>query len=209
MLAANTTSVADHRQFDSFGKITSETIRVNFLYSYTGQIYDADIEAYLYDRRWYDPITHRFLSEDPQAARSFDTNPSFCYVGNNPTNSTDPSGLIEYTCGKEYANGRVSSDGKSFILNEPIKDAKGYERKKIPIEKGHPNFDKWSVGDVKVAITGDDKFDQAEAKRAYKKKYGKNIPDGYTFHHDGRDVKTVTKNGKTYTVAKMQVYQAS
>ena len=105
----NTTTVADHRQFDAFGKIVSETDpNVEFLFSYTGQIYDADIEAYLYDRRWYDPITHRFLSEDPQGFWAGDVNLSR-YVGNNPTNLTDPSGLesqptIDYSPVRSYQN---------------------------------------------------------------------------------------------------------
>jgi uncharacterized protein RhaS with RHS repeats len=41
----------------------------------------------------YDPVSGRFISEDPIGLASGDTNP-YRYCGNSPTNFTDPTGLI-------------------------------------------------------------------------------------------------------------------
>ncbi|MEP0347102.1 RHS repeat-associated core domain-containing protein [Rhodopirellula bahusiensis] len=46
--------------------------------------------------RWYDPGTGRFLSNDPMGFAAGDAN-LYRYVGNGPTNATDPSGLMEPT----------------------------------------------------------------------------------------------------------------
>ena len=88
---SNTTTVADHRQFNSFGKVVSETDPgVKFLYGYTGGIYDADINAIWLGRRLYDVIAQRFLE------RRFESEDGvnwYAYVGNNPTNMVNAIGL--------------------------------------------------------------------------------------------------------------------
>ena len=44
--------------------------------------------------RWYDPQTGRWLSQDPIGFAAGDAN-LYRYVGNSPTNATDPSGLVD------------------------------------------------------------------------------------------------------------------
>lgn len=44
------------------------------------------------EARWYDPENGRFLSEDPVGFEGGDVN-LYAYVGNNPVNRFDPSGL--------------------------------------------------------------------------------------------------------------------
>ncbi len=91
--STDTTSIANHRQFDAFGNVTSETnSSVNFFYSYTGRVYDADAGLYYYRARWYDAATGRFMSEDPIGFSAGDANLGR-YVGNGVINATDPSGL--------------------------------------------------------------------------------------------------------------------
>jgi RHS repeat-associated protein len=94
--------VVDHRQYGSFGQLTSETdAAVDFLFGYTGQAMDRDTAhpldsndkgLYYYDARWYDAAVGRFLSEDPAAD---DVN-LYRYCGNNPWNYTDPTGMYQY-----------------------------------------------------------------------------------------------------------------
>ena len=88
----DTTSIADHRVLDAFGNITSETDpAAGTRVAYTGRDWDPDVGLYYYRARWYDPATGRFLSEDPLGFAGQDTNLQR-YVGNSPTNRTDPTG---------------------------------------------------------------------------------------------------------------------
>ena len=98
----DTTTVVNHFRYDSFGQRTAiedaegdPTTLASQLssldYSYTGREWDADAGMYYYRGRFYEAPTGRFISEDPLGLAP-DTNPGR-YVGNSPTNATDPSGL--------------------------------------------------------------------------------------------------------------------
>lgn len=58
---------------------------------YMAREYDETIGLYNVRARWYDPHQGRFVSEDPIGLAG-GINP-YAYVGNNPINNTDPSGL--------------------------------------------------------------------------------------------------------------------
>jgi hypothetical protein len=90
-------------------------------------------------------------------------------------------------------------------MNKAVRDNRGIPVKKVPIIDGQVCFDRWSRGDVFVAIIGDDGFDQDEAARAYRETHGRRPPSGTTFHHDSRSFETITmKNGREVVAAKMQ-----
>ena len=61
---------------------------------FTGREYDAAAELYYYRNRYYDAVLGRFLSQDPIGFAAGDAN-LYRYVGNGPTNATDPTGLEE------------------------------------------------------------------------------------------------------------------
>jgi RHS repeat-associated protein len=103
-VGTNTTSIVNHRQYDSFGRITSETNPgggnpAAFLYAYTGREWDADAGLFYYRMRWYDPNVGRFISEDPIGFVAGDTNVQR-YVGNSTPNLIDSSGLWAGRLGK-------------------------------------------------------------------------------------------------------------
>ena len=75
--------------YDSFGNPTAGTTLTR--YTFTGREFDADTGLYYYRARWYDPKVGRFISEDPIGFGGGIN--QFRYVGNNPQNLTDPSGL--------------------------------------------------------------------------------------------------------------------
>src|SRR5262249_27514185 len=77
----------------SYGNLVSETNAANGdRFKYAAREYDPLLGLY-YDRaRYYNPATGRFLSEDPSGFGAGDAN-LYRYVGNSPTNATDPSGL--------------------------------------------------------------------------------------------------------------------
>jgi RHS repeat-associated protein len=61
---------------------------------YTGRD-DDETGLYYYRARYYDPRIGRFISEDPMGYGAGDVN-FYAYVGNNPVNGNDPSGLVDW-----------------------------------------------------------------------------------------------------------------
>jgi RHS repeat-associated protein len=98
--STGTTSVALHTRFTAFGAIESVTdgsgapLSSSILppSSFTGQLYDVDVELYYYRARRYDPLLGKFLSDDPMSFGAGDANVSR-YVRNGVSVATDPTGL--------------------------------------------------------------------------------------------------------------------
>ncbi len=86
-------SITNHRDYDTFGRLESETnSAIDLSFGYTGKQFDDATSLYNYLNRWYDPRAGKFLSEDPIGFSAGDANLSR-YVGNTPTMFTDPLGL--------------------------------------------------------------------------------------------------------------------
>jgi RHS repeat-associated protein len=86
-------NVVNHVNYDSFGRVVSESApSFDFRYGYTGRERDDETGLEYYRARYYDSAVGRFISEDPIGFSAGDSNLSR-YVGNSPTNFTDPSGL--------------------------------------------------------------------------------------------------------------------
>jgi RHS repeat-associated protein len=91
--ATGVTSVANHRVYDSFGNLQSQTnAAVDCLFGFTGRPLDpAGTGLQNNGNRWYDAATGAWLSQDPKGLSAGDTN-LYRYCGNSPTCATDPSG---------------------------------------------------------------------------------------------------------------------
>ncbi len=102
--------VVERRAYDAFGVPTpqphatleSDTQSPLYAtpYGYTSREYDAGTGLQYNRARYYDPKLRRFISEDPLGLAAGDTN-LYRYVGNNPANRTDPSGLAFQGVGGE------------------------------------------------------------------------------------------------------------
>ena len=79
------------QRFDAWGNTTQSAGAAIPQYGYTGREPDATGLIY-YRARYYDPTVGRFISRDP-AGMPNGVN-RFAYVGNDPINNTDPSGLF-------------------------------------------------------------------------------------------------------------------
>jgi RHS repeat-associated protein len=99
--STGTTTIVDHRVYDAFGNLVSQTnpatgtaAAVDCLFGYTGQMFDQYTGLQYNRLRWYDPRLSRFMSQDPSGFLYGDAN-LYRYVGNSPANYTDPWGLCE------------------------------------------------------------------------------------------------------------------
>ncbi len=118
-LTSSSGVVTDTNGYDSFGNATNSTFPSR--YQYTGREYDATTGLQYSRARWYDANIGRFISEDPIGFGGGDVN-LYGYVGNNPINSADPTGLIPaglFTLGI-YRNGAHLADTIDGVIDRVI-----------------------------------------------------------------------------------------
>jgi hypothetical protein len=89
--------------------------------------------------------------------------------------------------------------------SQPFKLSDGTMIKEVVYRDGMPVFDKWSKGEVTIAITGQNKFDRAQALRDWQAKGGGKIPPECVFHHDGLITDTIKYKGNDVFVGRMQL----
>jgi RHS repeat-associated protein len=120
--ATGATVVIDRILYESFGKFWSPTNLASApLFLYTGREWDPDVNLYYYRARWFDPHSSRFISEDPIYD---DYNNPHRYVGNSPTNATDPSGLESFTYLWNLPNSNASRPHWKEVQRAEIRSGK-------------------------------------------------------------------------------------
>jgi RHS repeat-associated protein len=85
-------SVAQRIDYDDFGVVLNDTNPGFQPFGFAGGIYDADTGLVRFGIRDYDATVGRWTRKDPMLFAGKDTN-LFGYVGNDPINRSDPSGL--------------------------------------------------------------------------------------------------------------------
>lgn len=90
-ISVSTGAIAADYDYQAYGARV-ETGALEQPYGFTGREHDAESGLIHFRARAYDPETGLFLQVDPIGFASKQGN-LFAYVGNNPTNSGDPSGL--------------------------------------------------------------------------------------------------------------------
>jgi RHS repeat-associated protein len=104
-LTSGTGALAQTYTFDSFGRQIGSSGSLANPFQFTGREFDPETGLYFYRARYYDPQAGRFMAEDPTG---FEGGVNFyAYVGNNPVNYVDPSGLCRepnrfWECVKGY-----------------------------------------------------------------------------------------------------------
>src|SRR5690625_4043326 len=116
--------------FDNFVVLYPQdvTIKLHLHLRFPGQYFDPASGNHYNGHRYYVPTTGRYLTPDPIGLAG-GINP-YRYVGDNPVNSSDPSGLLTFLLQGEFA-----------ILNDqpppmPLKMAANLDRALNPIEVG-------------------------------------------------------------------------
>jgi RHS repeat-associated protein len=91
-----TGAVQDTLAYYAYGNLVSESSPGNGdADKYAGYRWDGNVSFYGTDWRWYDPLSARWMQEDPIGFGAGDSNLDR-YVGNSPTNAVDPSGLAGF-----------------------------------------------------------------------------------------------------------------
>jgi RHS repeat-associated protein len=91
--STNGTLIANHRKYDAFGNVVSETTAaLHEVFGFTGRQFDAATGLQYNLNRWYDPLTGRWISEDPIGFQGDSIN-LYRYADNTPTGGIDPDGL--------------------------------------------------------------------------------------------------------------------
>jgi RHS repeat-associated protein len=87
----NDGGLVEHYRYSAYGTLLEGNTSFT-RYQYTGRELDPTTGLQYNGHRWYSGIIGRWLSEDPIGFSGGDTN-LYRYVGNGPTNATDPNGL--------------------------------------------------------------------------------------------------------------------
>lgn len=99
LLTNSAGTVSDTYDYEAFGNLVSASGTTPNDYLYSGERFDSDLGAYHLRERDYNPQRGRFLTTDPFAG--FTDLPrtlhKYLYVGADPVNYLDPSGLTETT----------------------------------------------------------------------------------------------------------------
>jgi RHS repeat-associated protein len=84
--------IAEYLEYDEFGNVLVDTNPGFQPFGFAGGLYDRDTALVRFGARDYDPRTGRWTSKDPIGFGGGDAN-LYGYVGNDPINLIDPSGL--------------------------------------------------------------------------------------------------------------------
>jgi len=91
---AATGAVVQRMGHDEFGRVLVDTNPGSQPFGFAGGLWDPDTGLVRFGARDYDPETGRWTAKDPIDFASRDTN-LYAYVGNEPINRIDPTGLVE------------------------------------------------------------------------------------------------------------------
>ncbi len=101
VLADSSATVTDSYEYDAFGNEISSTGSTPNVYMYRGEAFDSDLGLYYLRARYYNPLTGRFMSRDPEDPKLIDLNRKpvdpkrlhkYFYAGADPVNFADPTG---------------------------------------------------------------------------------------------------------------------
>jgi len=122
-LTDSTGEIVNSYDYDSYGRPQFGVTVVEQPFQYTGREWNEATGLYHYRARAYDADTGRFLQEDPVWFSAGDLN-VYRYVGSNPVNFTDPSGLsstaVERTIVAGIGTGLIS--GGRAIAQKVLKE---------------------------------------------------------------------------------------
>jgi RHS repeat-associated protein len=90
-------TVTDEYEYDAYGNSFTKQGTTPNNYLYRGEQYDSDLSLYYLRARYYNPLTGRFMSRDPEEGKANDpkTLHKYLYAGGDPVNAKDSTGREE------------------------------------------------------------------------------------------------------------------
>ena len=94
LLTNSAGAVTDEYEYDAYGNHWTVSGATPNNYLYRGEQFDSDLGLYYLRARYYNPLTGRFLSRDPEDGTPYDpkTLHKYLYAGGDPVNAKDPTG---------------------------------------------------------------------------------------------------------------------
>jgi RHS repeat-associated protein len=102
--------VSDHLDYNAYGVATESNPSVGSPIEYDGYQYEAATGLDYTEARWYNPSTGTWQTQDPAGFAAGQANLNQ-YVGNDPTNLTDPTGLGSILGGSGWGVEHGGGDG--------------------------------------------------------------------------------------------------
>jgi len=126
-LVINTTdnTITQRMDYDPWGNVVADSNPGFQPFGYAGGLYDRDTGLTRFGARDYDPGVGRWTAKDPVGFGGGDSN-HYIYVGDNPINSADPTGLLD-PCG-----GFLYSKEAYGALKDGVRTALTEENAKLP-----------------------------------------------------------------------------
>ena len=146
-------------QFAPFGEKLANPAAAEDNVGFTGHIQDSTGLTYM-QARYYDPVIGRFLSKDPVGftAGGTDYFNRYAYVGNDPVNGTDPTGLEKQTVTRDIVR-TGSNIKKSYSVTVEAGDLSQTETAAIMEPLGDQFFtdnDGRDISSLGKPVEGDD-----------------------------------------------------
>ena len=111
-------AVTDTYDYDAFGNVLNKTGSTPNEMMYRGEQYDSDLGLYYLRARYYNPLTGRFMSRDPEDGKHWDPKAlhKYLFAGGDPIDAKDPTGrdIIEFALGTEARYNAVEVGATEF-----------------------------------------------------------------------------------------------
>jgi RHS repeat-associated protein len=90
-------TVTDTYEYDAFGNSFTVSGSTPNEFMYRGEQYDSDLGLYYLRARYYNPLTGRFMSRDPESGSELDPKSlhKYLYAEGDPIDDIDPTGRID------------------------------------------------------------------------------------------------------------------